>query len=53
MPMAQSMSWWPTTRWRSVATPSQLHVSDATKAMRGKHVIVEKPMAPHWPGSMR
>ncbi|HRW08836.1 MAG TPA: Gfo/Idh/MocA family oxidoreductase [Caldilineaceae bacterium] len=30
-----------------VATPSQLHVSDATKAMRaGKHVIVEKPMAP-------
>ncbi len=30
-----------------VATPSQLHVSDATAAMRaGKHVIVEKPMAP-------
>ncbi len=30
-----------------VATPSQLHVSDATKAMRaGKHVMVEKPMAP-------
>lgn len=30
-----------------VATPSQLHVSDATKAMRaGKHVLVEKPMAP-------
>jgi predicted dehydrogenase len=30
-----------------VATPSQLHVSDASAAMRaGKHVIVEKPMAP-------
>ena len=30
-----------------IATPSQLHVSDATAAMRaGKHVIVEKPMAP-------
>ncbi|MBV7328101.1 Gfo/Idh/MocA family oxidoreductase [Chloroflexi bacterium TSY] len=30
-----------------VATPSQLHVGDATAAMRaGKHVIVEKPMAP-------
>lgn len=30
-----------------VATPSQLHASDVSKAMRaGKHVIVEKPMAP-------
>ena len=30
-----------------VATPSQLHVSDAAAAMRaGKHVMVEKPMAP-------
>ena len=30
-----------------VATPSQLHVSDVSAAMRaGKHVIVEKPMAP-------
>lgn len=30
-----------------VATPSQLHLSDASKAMAaGKHVIVEKPMAP-------
>lgn len=29
-----------------VATPSHLHVEDATAAMRaGKHVIVEKPMA--------
>jgi len=34
-----------------VATPSQLHVSDATSAMRaGKHVIVEKPMAPSLEG---
>ena len=34
-----------------VATPSQLHVSDATAAMRaGKHVIVEKPMAPSLEG---
>lgn len=30
-----------------VSTPSQFHVHDATAAMRaGKHVIVEKPMAP-------
>ena len=30
-----------------VATPSQLHVSDVSAALRaGKHVIVEKPMAP-------
>lgn len=34
-----------------VATPSQLHVSDATTAMRaGKHIIVEKPMAPSLEG---
>lgn len=34
-----------------IATPSQLHVSDATGAMRaGKHVIVEKPMAPSLEG---
>ena len=34
-----------------VATPSQLHVHDATAAMRaGKHVIVEKPMAPSLEG---
>ncbi|MEZ4860355.1 MAG: Gfo/Idh/MocA family oxidoreductase [Caldilineaceae bacterium] len=34
-----------------VATPSQFHVGDATAAMRaGKHVIVEKPMAPSLAG---
>ncbi len=34
-----------------VATPSQLHVNDATAAMQaGKHVIVEKPMAPSLDG---
>ncbi len=34
-----------------VATPSQLHAGDATAAMRaGKHVIVEKPMAPSLAG---
>ncbi|HXW01732.1 MAG TPA: Gfo/Idh/MocA family oxidoreductase, partial [Anaerolineae bacterium] len=34
-----------------VATPSQLHVNDTIAALRaGKHVMVEKPMAPDLAG---